>query len=274
MTTSNLISSDIDQFYADAAEDKRLTYGLGPLEFERNKELIGRSLPPKGAVIIDAGGGPGVYAEWLAGLGHHVHLIDPVNKHIQQAQKRAAKLKKSFSAALGEARNLEFADDFADIVILHGPLYHLQKRDDRLKALKEAHRVLKPHGILLAFAINHTVSTLTGLLNGMIHDPQFYAMCQIELQTGIHNPPASWPGILPEAFFHKPDELLNETAEGGFAGLELFAVEGMIWLDSKYFESRSNPEKKEVMMNLMKTTEQSRELLAFSPHMMLRGRKS
>jgi len=271
--TNKLISNDIDAFYAEAAEDKRLTYGLGPLEFERNKELIGRNLPAKGAVIIDAGGGPGVYAEWLAGLGHQVYLIDPVNKHIQQAQKRAAKLKKPFTAALGEARNLEFADSFADIVILHGPLYHLQKRDDRIKALKEAYRVLKPNGILLGFAINHTISTLTGLLNGMIHDPQFYAMCQSELQTGIHNPPASWPGILPEAFFHKPDELLNETDEAGFTALELFAVEGMIWLDSKYFESRSNPEKKEAMMNLMKTTEQSRELLAFSPHMMVRGVK-
>jgi len=272
MPANNLISNEIDSFYAGAAEDKRLTYGLGPLEFERNQELIARHLPAKG-VIMDVGGGPGVYAEWLAGLGHTVHLIDPVHKHIQQAQKRAAKLKKPFKASLGEARQLDFPDSSADVVILHGPLYHLQKKEDRLKALHEAYRVLKPNGVLLGFAINHTVSTLTGLLNGMIHDPQFYAMCQSELQTGIHNPPASWPGILPEAFFHKPDELLDEIKEAGFSNLELFAVEGMIWLDSKYFESRSNPEKKAAMMNLLKTNEQNRELLAFSPHMMVCGRK-
>jgi len=274
MPANNLISSEIDSFYAGAAEDKRLTYGLGPLEFERNKELIGRHLPAKGGVVIDVGGGPGVYAEWLAGLGYTVHLIDPVYKHIQQAQKRAAKLKKTFKAILGEARDLDFPDSTADVVILHGPLYHLQKRADRLTALHEAYRVLKPNGILLGFAINHTVSTLTGLLNGMIHDPQFYAMCQSELQTGIHNPPASWPGILPEAFFHKPNELLDEVTEAGFTGLELFAVEGMIWLDSKYFESRSTPEKKAAMMDLLKTNEQNRELLAFSPHMMVFGQKS
>ena len=99
-----MISPEIDLFYTGAAEDKRLTFGLGPLEFERNKELIGRYLPGAGGVIIDVGGGPGVYAEWLADLGHQVHLIDPVNKHIQQAQKRAAKLKKPFKALLGEDR--------------------------------------------------------------------------------------------------------------------------------------------------------------------------
>jgi len=272
MTKANLISNDIDLFYSGAAEDKRLTYGLGPLEFERNKELIGRYLPA-GAVVIDVGGGPGVYAEWLASLGHTVHLVDPVDKHIKQAQKRAAKLKKPFKAVLGEARQLDFPDNFADVVILHGPLYHLQLKADRINALKEAHRVLKKSGVMLGFAINHTVSTLTGLLNGMIHDPQFYAMCQSELTTGIHNPPASWPGILPEAFFHKPQQLLEEVAEAGFAGAEIFAVEGMVWLDSKYFETRSTPEKKEAMMELLRSTEQNPELLSLSPHMMICGRK-
>jgi hypothetical protein len=127
---------------------------------------------------------------------------------------------------------------------------------------------------VLGFAINHTVSTLTGLLNGMIHEPMFYAMCQSELTTGIHNPPASWPGILPEAFFHKPHELTAEVIAAGFEGTSLFAVEGIVWLDSKYFESRSDPQKKEAMMSLLQSTEKNSDLLAFSPHMMICGRKS
>jgi ubiquinone/menaquinone biosynthesis C-methylase UbiE len=273
MPVNSLVSTEIAQFYTGAAEEKRLTYGLGPLEFERNQELIARFLPAKSSFVIDVGGGPGIYAEWLASLGHNVHLVDPVNKHIQQAQKRAAKLKKTFKAALGEARSLDFRDGVADVVIEHGPLYHLQQRTDRIKALKEAYRVLKPGGIMLGFAINHSISTLTGLLNGMIHDDQFYNMCMGELKTGLHNPPAAWPGILPEAFFHKPNELLAEVTEAGFTGIELFAVEGMIWLDAKYFESRSDPGKKEKMMSLLKGTEQSMELLCFSPHIMICGRK-
>jgi hypothetical protein len=99
------------------------------------------------------------------------------------------------------------------------------------------------------------------------------AMCQSELETGLHNPPASWPGILPEAFFHKPNELTAEVSEAGFTDTCLFAVEGMVWLDSKYFETRSDPQKKEVMMALLRSTEQSPELLSFSPHLMISGKK-
>jgi ubiquinone/menaquinone biosynthesis C-methylase UbiE len=270
---SMLISKKLETFYTEAAEDERLNYGLGPLELERNKELISRFLPKKGAIILDIGGGPGVYSEWLTNLGYTVYLVDPVEKHIRQAKKRSAKLKTPFKAILGVAAALEFDKNSADLVILHGPLYHLQEYSDRLQALQEAYRVLKPGGLILAFAINHSVSSLTGLLNGMIHDPQFYAMCMEELSTGLHNPPAAWPGILFEAFYHKPVELIAEVTKGGFTGVELFAVEGIIWLDSKYFETRSNPVKKQAMMNLLYQTQQNAELLALSPHLMACGVK-
>ena len=86
--------------------------------------------------------------------GHDVHLIEPVEKHIKLAQKRAQQLKKSFSVTLGESRNLELKNEIADLVILHGPLYHLQKKEDRLQTIQEAKRVLKKGGIVLGFAIN------------------------------------------------------------------------------------------------------------------------
>src|SRR5437868_6184718 len=123
MATPKLIKPDIEDFYSNTSEEGRLQLGLGPLEFERNKELISRYLPKK-SVIVDVGGGPGVYSEWLAGMGHKVYLIDPVEKHIKQANKRSAKAKKPFTNILGEARQLALADNFADVVILHGPLYH------------------------------------------------------------------------------------------------------------------------------------------------------
>jgi ubiquinone/menaquinone biosynthesis C-methylase UbiE len=268
-----LISKKLDTFYTEAAEDERLGYGLGPLELERNQELISRFLPKKGGIVLDVGGGPGVYSEWLVNLGYKVYLIDPVEKHIRQAKKRASKLKKPFKAILGVAATLEFENNSADMVILHGPLYHLQEYSDRIQALRETLRVLKPGGVMLGFAINHSVSTLTGLLNGMIHDDQFYKMCLEELSTGVHSPPAVWPGILSEAFYHKPDQLAEEVKEGGFTGLELFAVEGVIWLDSKYFQTRSDPAKKQAMMNLLRQTQQSAALLALSPHLMACGLK-
>ncbi|HVW14742.1 MAG TPA: methyltransferase domain-containing protein [Mucilaginibacter sp.] len=267
-----LISHDIDDFYSTTSEEGRVQLGLGPLEFERNKELIGRFLPKK-SVIIDVGGGPGIYAGWLAGLGHDVHLVDPVEKHIKQANKRSKQAKKPFKASLGEAQQLDFADNFADVAVLHGPLYHLQQKKERLKALAEGRRVLKPGGILLGFAINHSASAIAALLNGFIHSPEIYEMCRQELATGVHHPPKNMPGVLPSAYFHRPQQLKEELEEAGLTYVNTYAVEGMIWLDKNYFESRSDEKKKTAIMELLRLTESDPELLTVSPHMMIAGRK-
>jgi len=269
---ANLIAKEIDNFYYATSEESRLLLGLGPLEFERNKELIGRYLTKKN-VVIDVGGGPGIYSEWLAGLGHDVYLVEPVEKHIKQAIKRSKQAKKPFRVILGEAQKLDLPDNFANLVILHGPLYHLQQSSQRVKAISEAKRVLKPGGIALGFAINHSASTIAALLNGFIHTPEIFEMCKEELLSGIHTPPQNMPGILPSAYFHHPDELKREFEEGGLTYLDTLAVEGLIWMDKNYFESRSDATKKANMMELMRITENDQSLLSLSPHMMIAGRK-
>ncbi|MBS1526903.1 MAG: class I SAM-dependent methyltransferase, partial [Bacteroidetes bacterium] len=181
--------------------------------------------------------------------------------------------KKPFKAILGEAQKLEFADNSADVAILHGPLYHLQHKEERLRALAESKRVLKPGGVLLGFAINHSASSIAALLNGFIHSPEILEMCRQELATGIHQPPQSMPGILPAAYFHRPEQLREELEEAGLAYLNTYAVEGMIWLDKNYFETRSEEKKKATVTELLKLTESDRALLTLSPHMMIAARK-
>ena len=247
--------------------------GLGPLEFERNKELIQRYLTKKKHIILDVGGGPGIYAEWLATLKQEVHLVDPVVKHIEEAKKRSGKSKNKFDSVLGEARQLDFPDAFADLVILHGPLYHLQKKSERLDCLKETKRVLKPGGVVLGFAINYTASTLVSLLQGVLPEDEFFRMCRKELENGIHEAPATMPGILPKAFYHKQEQLREEFEEATFKVLDIIAVEGMIWLDKNYFVSRADVGKKKRMMELLALTEGDQNLLAFSPHMMIAAKK-
>lgn len=269
----NLISPEIAEFYANTSEEGRLQLGLGPLEFERNKELIGRFLPKKSGLVVDVGGGPGVYSEWLAGKGYQVILVDPVQKHINQAGKRSAKAKKPFKSLLGAACHLDLADGLADVVILHGPLYHLQSKADRIQAISEAKRILKPKGIALGFAINHSASTIAALLNGFIHSPGIFEMCRAELSSGIHMPPKNMPGVLPPAYFHRPEELKAEFQEAGLTYLDTFAVEGLIWMDKNYFETRSESAKKEKVMQLMQITENDPALLSLSPHMMIAASK-
>ena len=101
---------------------------MGIFEFERIKTLIEKYISSSSSKIIDIGGGTGKYSEWLAKKGHYVHLVEPVSKHIKIAQTRVNKLKNKFSVHLGESRKLEFPNNYADLIILHGPLYHLQKK--------------------------------------------------------------------------------------------------------------------------------------------------
>jgi ubiquinone/menaquinone biosynthesis C-methylase UbiE len=265
----NLIDSKIVTFYTQSFEESRLKMGLGPLEFERNKDLISRYLPKSKCAIADIGGGPGHYAQWLTDLGHQVVLVDPVPKHIQQAEKRSKNSKYSFKSILGEARRLPLADHSVDVVILHGPLYHLQDHTDRIAALKEARRVLKIGGVVLGFAITYAASTLAALQNGLIHDQSIFWMCKEELSSGDHHPPDEFPGILAQAYFHRPSTLTTEFNAAGFKAISLLAVEGIAWMDQKYFESWSSPEKKQRLLDILKLTEADPELLCLSPHIMI-----
>lgn len=273
MSKKQLISRDLELFYTKASEETRLEKGMGVFEFERIKSLIEKYLPSSTSKIIDVGGGTGKYSEWLAKKGHQVHLVEPVMKHLVTAQNRANKLKNKFSVHEGESRKLDFPENYADLIILHGPLYHLQKKEDRDLTIKEAKRVLKKDGIILGFAINSTASTLVGLLNGLIHKKPFLEMCKEELTTGVHNPPDEFPWLLAEGYYHKPEQLKAEFLQQELTYLNTYAVEGMVWLDKDYFENMKNEKRRETLLELLKLTENDSHLLSFSPHMMIAVQK-
>ena len=273
MNSKQLISRNIELFYDKASEETRLNKGMGIFEFERVKLLIEKHISSSNSKIIDVGGGMGKYSEWLAKKGHHVHLVEPVSKHIKIAKNRANKLKNKFSIQLGESRQLGFPNNFADLIILHGPLYHLQNKEDRDATIIEAKRVIKNNGIILGFAINYTASTLVGLLNGLIHTKSFFEMCKEELTSGIHNQPNDFPWILTEAYYNKPKQLKEEFINQGLTTLNTYAVEGMAWLDKDYFASMLDSKRKKTLLELIKITENDSHLLSFSPHMMIAVKK-
>ena len=51
-------------------EQRRLTKGVGELEWVRSQEIIKRYLPAPPAIIFDVGGGPGAYSCWQIGRAH------------------------------------------------------------------------------------------------------------------------------------------------------------------------------------------------------------
>src|SRR3712207_964190 len=170
------VDAEILAHYDEGAERERLLRGgAGRLEYLRTRELLARYLPPVPAAVLDVGGGAGVYALPLAGEGYSVHRIDPVPLHVEQAREASALQRDAplASAQVGDARQLVWDDKSVDAVLLLGPLYHLTSRDDRLQALQEAYRVVRPGGVVAAAAISRFASTYDGLLRGFLEDSRF-----------------------------------------------------------------------------------------------------
>lgn len=221
---------DFRDHYALGVERDRLAGGTSRLEFARTKELLERILPPPPASIFDVGGGPGVYAAWLASNGYRVDLVDPVPLHIEQARETAASMSSPISASLGDARELGAESDAYDAVLLLGPLYHLTERADRIRALREARRVVRGDGPIAVALISRFVSLLDGLVSGNLGEPDFDRIVERDLREGQHRNPTGRVEFFTTAFFHHPDDVAPELAEAGLRSEGTIGLEGPGWL--------------------------------------------
>src|SRR5262249_59564065 len=124
-------------------------------EFERTRAILARLVPKPPATILDVGGAAGAYSAWLAGRGYDVHLVDATARLVEEARKVNATLKNPIaSLSVADARSLPQSAQFADVVLLMGPLYHLTTEQDREAALLEARRVLREPGLLIVAALS------------------------------------------------------------------------------------------------------------------------
>ncbi|WP_203912319.1 class I SAM-dependent methyltransferase [Rhizocola hellebori] len=217
--------TEITAYYQRGLEAARLqATPWGRLEFLRTWDLLTRTLPEAPADVLDVGGGAGIYAGPLAFSGYRVQLVDPMAEHVAQAA-----LLPGVTATVGDARRLDLADASVDAVLLLGPLYHLTERADRLAAWREAARVVRPGGVVMAATISRFASLLDGFVKGYVSDARFAGMLETTLPTGAHQPPEGTPWFT-TAYFHHPDELPGEVAEAGLELDRIAFVEGPLWI--------------------------------------------
>jgi SAM-dependent methyltransferase len=260
------VPRDVLGYYEAGRELDRLNDGnlAGPLELERTTELLGRYLPGGALEILDVGGGPGVYARWLTRRGHSVQVIDPVRRHVEAA--RALGL----DAQLGEAARLEHADGSVDAVLLMGPLYHLVDEQDRLQALSEARRVLRPGGILIATAISRFAALLDQLVHlDRFHEPEEMERIEAIVDEGVL--PARPGGVFTTAFMHLPRQLRQELTTAGFTGIEVVCIEGPGYLVSNFDERWADAVRRDALLRAARLVENDPELVALGGHLMAVG---
>jgi len=233
---------EIQEHYLKGQESQRLSSDQGELEKLRTQAILARDLPLPPAHVFDIGGGAGVHAVWLAQQGYQVHLIDPVELHLEQAQSYAAASGVTLaSISRGEARKLGIASGIADAVLLLGPLYHLTERLHRIQALREARRILKPRSVLLAAGISRFASLIDGLSSGFFSDGTFREIVAADLASGQHRNPTNNPLYFTTAYFHRPEELAAEVREAGFREVRVLGVEGPVWSAAQFRKTWGDP---------------------------------
>ncbi len=267
---------DVVSHYAGIQyEVDRIFGGTGPLEFARTKEIIERFLPDSPARILDVGGGAGPYSCWLAREGYEVHLLDLVPLHVEQARAASGKQPDHPVASfeVGDACRLNHPDNSFDAVLLLGPLYHLTSHDDRLAALREARRVVKPGGVVIAACISMFASTLDGLKCGYLADPVFAEIAARDRLDGQHRNPTPNPEYFTTAFFHNPSEIEVEIEMAELTPLETIAVEGPAWLLGDFAARWDDTVNREHLLSAIRSIETEPSLLGASAHLLAIARK-
>ncbi|MGO9876684.1 MAG: class I SAM-dependent methyltransferase [Acidimicrobiia bacterium] len=261
-----------DHYERDVDESRRISEGFGQLELVRTREVIERHLPRRQLRVLDVGGGTGVHARWLAEAGHAVELVDPMPRHVGVAAAIAAD-GLAVTAQLGDARALAFVDGTFDVVLMLGPLYHLTEPSDRRHAWREALRVVRPGGLVVAAAISRFASLFDGLMRGTFSDPRFGGIVDRDLRDGQHRNPDRISGWFTTAYFHLPDELEAEAAEAGAAIVDFAGLEGLAgWLPQLGEQWREAPAR-EAILNSARAVESEPTLRGLSAHMLVVTRR-
>jgi SAM-dependent methyltransferase len=269
------IDPAIAAHYAEGRpEDSRLRAGPGLVELARTQQIIRRHLSPAPQRILDVGGASGVHATWLAADGHEVHLVDPVPLHVEQATAAGADPAHRFTAALGDARRLDELDESRDVVLLLGPLYHLTDRADRVRALAEAARIVRPGGLVVAAAISRFASLLDGLNRWLLGDPEFRAVVTEDLATGQHRNPTGRAEWFTTAYFHHPAELRVEAIDANLDVAEIVGVEGFsAWSLRSDPSTATEPDGLATHVWAAEAIEHEPTLQGLSPHLLLVARR-
>lgn len=271
--------------YNAGIERNRLREGIGLIEFERTKEILLEKLPPPPAVIYDIGGAYGEYAWWLALRGYEVHLFDLSETNIAMSAELAVEYPgtRLASATVCDARAIPRPEDSADAVLLMGPLYSITEYGERILAIRESRRLLKPGGLLFSAALT-PYSVLVSRLavyhendtpkRRELDDPAVMAIIERALEDGCYtNPEKKIANGIGSSHLHTAKALREELLAGGFGMTVVHGVMGGAWLAPNIHELMLNESTRRTLMKTVRLLDTHEEIIGLSGHLLAVSRK-
>lgn len=152
--------TELEEYYNKFNEEKRLDSRHGQVEYRITMKYVHEALSAcvtegrekSDIKLLDIGAGTGKYSVAISDEGYDVTAVELVKYNLGILKKKGSAVK----AMQGNALNLKkLQDNTFDVTLLFGPMYHLFKKEDKIRALSEAKRVTKPGGtILVAYVMN------------------------------------------------------------------------------------------------------------------------
>lgn len=206
------------------------------IEYEVVLHFLSRYLPPEGR-IVDIGGGPGRYTVALARRGYRMTLVDAAARNIEWAKQKCASagvIDRIDGFFVQDARHLALFDDASfDAVLCMGPLYHLQRNEDRQRCLAECHRIQKANSPIFLTALPRMSYIRDALRAGTFLDSvRDHAAAIEEIQWQGYSMHAQLPNI----YFCDPAEIPAQLRRAGYDCLEIASTHGFV----SFFDDQVN----------------------------------
>lgn len=224
---------DPERYYDELGEGEWTRLDANPvarLEFEGTVDYLERHLPREGRVL-DAGGGPGRYAAWLAERGYEVAHFDLSREQARFARVRLGDrgVDGRTNVARADLRRLPYATDAFDAVCcLGGALSHVVDGDERERALGELRRVAAPGAPTFVSVIGRLGAlrdTIKRVLDGN-HGLLVPLAETGDYTDGLVEATDSTGGFT-EGHFYRVDGLERELESAGFAVESIAGLEGL-----------------------------------------------
>lgn len=234
------MSDDMDpqQYYDEFGEHEWERLDRNPvarLEFENTTDYLAENLPNSddasgSSRVLDAGGGAGRYALWLARRGYEVTLADLSAEQVRIAREKAEErgLSDRVTCQQADLRDLPFEDEEFDAVCcLGGPLSHVVDPNERERAVSELRRVVSPDSPVFVSVIGR-LNTLRDIVENVLDDS--HGLLTHIAETGDYTEEAveelaggeGWA----ECHFFRADEFEAELEDGGLTVEQLVGLEG------------------------------------------------
>ena len=264
---------NVEKFYDSVTEREWQRLVRMRLQYDIAMRMFADYLPEPKVEIADIGGGVGRYAIDLTKQGHKVTLVDLSSEALGFAKGKAQEAGVTlFRILKADARDLSKLQDASfDAVLLMGPIYHLLSHNERLQAVRESWRVLKPSGLIFVdFLARYSI-----LQWALYRDPE-YILREVDdikkiVADGVHISHKDSSGFT-DAWCAHPDQIEPLMEEGGFTKLDLAAMDCLT--HEKYEELYSaKPEVYTEWFEILYRISRDPSLLGSGGHLLYVGRK-